>query len=291
MNQDNKPFFGILLILAAGLLLASHDGLSKYLTQFYPVILVVWVRYVSQTGLMLMLFTPRMGRRVFQTARPLLQLCRGASLVGVSLLFISGLSYIPLAEATAVIFLTPMLVTLASAWLGERIGTGQWAAVICGLLGVLAIVRPGSALFTPAILLPIGAALCFTLYQLLTRRLSGTDHPVTSNFLSSLVGSVVLSVLVLFNWRVPSVEDALLMVSLGGLGMIAHLLLTHAFRYASAATLAPFTYGQILFAGLIGYFVYRHTPDTGALLGFAVIIGSGLGMAYLQRRQHRLAVG
>lgn len=275
---------GALLILAAGLLLAINDGLSKYLTQLYPVILVVWVRYLVQTVLMVALFTPRMGRRVFVTLRPWPQLLRGVSLVAVSILFISGLRYIPLAEATAVIFLAPLMVTVASALLGEHINRSQWAAVVFSLLGVMLIVRPGSSLFTPAILLPFGAALSFTVYQLLTRRLAGTDHPVTSNFLASLVGATVLSVLVIFNWRTPTVTDVGLMVGLGCVTTLGHLLLTNAYRFASAATLAPFTYGQIVFAGLVGFIAFDQAPDLGAMLGIGMIIASGLGIAYMQGR-------
>jgi len=267
------------------MLLASHDGLSKYLTQLYPVFLVVWARYLAQVVLMLGLFAPRMGRRVFRTLRPWPQLLRGLSLVSVSIMFISGLRYIPLAEATAVIFLTPLIVTVASALLGEKVGRSQWLAVSFGLLGVLIIVRPGSALFTPAVLLPFGAAIFFTVYQLVTRRLSGTDHPVTSNFLSSLIGLLVMSVLVVFNWQTPSLFDAALMASLGLMGMMGHLLLTQAFRYASAATLAPFTYGQIVFAGLVGFIAFDHTPEAEAVTGMMVIIGSGLFMACVQGRQ------
>jgi len=275
---------GALLILAAGLLLAINDGLSKYLTQLYPVILVVWVRYLVQTVLMVALFTPRMGRRVFVTLRPWPQLLRGVSLVAVSILFISGLRYIPLAEATAVIFLAPLMVTVASALLGEHVNRSQWAAVVFSLLGVMLIVRPGSSLFTPAILLPFGAALSFTVYQLLTRRLAGTDHPVTSNFLASLVGATVLSVLVIFNWRTPTVTDVGLMVGLGCVTTLGHLLLTNAYRFASAATLAPFTYGQIVFAGLVGFIAFDQAPDLGAMLGIGMIIASGLGIAYMQGR-------
>ncbi|EIK51881.1 MAG: DMT family transporter [Pseudomonadaceae bacterium] len=285
MNDGRHPLYGVLLILLSGLLLASHDGLAKYLSELYPVFLVIWARYIAQTVLMTLLFVPRMGSRVLRTRRPWTQLLRGLSLVGVSLLFINGLHYIPLAEATAVIFLTPVLVTIASALLGERIGRSQWIAVGFGLLGVLIIVRPGSALFTPAALLPFGAALSFTLYQLVTRRLATSDHPVTSNYLTSLVGCAVLSVLVLFNWRTPTLHDATLMAALGGMAMLGHLLLTQAFRYASAAMLAPFTYGQIVFAGIVGFFAFGHAPDGGALLGMAIIIASGLGMAYVQRRR------
>ncbi len=275
----------MLLILLSGILLASHDGLSKYLTQLYPVFLVVWARYLAQVVLMLGMFAPRMGRRVFHTLRPWPQLLRGLSLVSVSIMFISGLRYIPLAEATAVIFLTPLMVTVASALLGERVSHSQWLAVGVGLLGVMIIVRPGGALFTPAVLLPFGAAISFTVYQLLTRRLSGTDHPVTSNFLSSLVGFLVMSVLVTFNWRTPSVHDAVLMASLGLMAMSGHLVLTQAFRYASAASLAPFTYGQIVFAGIVGFIAFGHIPDAEAIAGMTVIIASGLCMAYVQSRQ------
>ncbi|CAM5347285.1 EamA/RhaT family transporter OS=Stutzerimonas stutzeri OX=316 GN=CXK95_05270 PE=4 SV=1 [Stutzerimonas stutzeri] len=285
MNDGRHPLYGVLLILLSGLLLASHDGLAKHLSGLYPVFLVIWARYIAQTVLMTLLFVPRMGPRVLRTRRPGAQLLRGLSLVGVSLLFINGLHYIPLAEATAVIFLTPVLVTIASALLGERIGRSQWIALGFGLLGVLIIVRPGSALFTPAALLPLGAALSFTLYQLVTRRLAGTEHPVTSNYLTSLVGCVVLSGLVLLNWRTPTLHDAALMAALGGMAMLGHLLLTQAFRYASAAMLAPFTYGQIVFAGIVGFFAFGHAPDGGALLGMAIIIASGLGMAYVQRRR------
>ncbi|WP_312960563.1 DMT family transporter [Stutzerimonas nitrititolerans] len=285
MDNRHQSLYGVLLILLSGILLASHDGLSKYLTQLYPVFLVVWARYLAQVVLMLGMFAPRMGRRVFHTLRPWPQLLRGLSLVSVSIMFISGLRYIPLAEATAVIFLTPLMVTVASALLGERVSHSQWLAVGVGLLGVMIIVRPGGALFTPAVLLPFGAAISFTVYQLLTRRLSGTDHPVTSNFLSSLVGFLVMSVLVTFNWRTPSVHDAVLMVSLGLMAMSGHLVLTQAFRYASAASLAPFTYGQIVFAGIVGFIAFGHIPDVEAIAGMTVIIASGLCMAYVQSRQ------
>ncbi len=285
MDNRHQSLYGVLLILLSGMLLASHDGLSKYLTQLYPVFLVVWARYLAQVVLMLGMFAPRMGRRVFHTLRPWPQLLRGLSLVSVSIMFISGLRYIPLAEATAVIFLTPLMVTVASALLGERVSHSQWLAVGVGLLGVMIIVRPGGALFTPAVLLPFGAAISFTVYQLLTRRLSGTDHPVTSNFLSSLVGFLVMSVLVTFNWRTPSVHDAVLMASLGLMAMSGHLVLTQAFRYASAASLAPFTYGQIVFAGIVGFIAFGHIPDVEAIAGMTVIIASGLCMAYMQSRQ------
>lgn len=286
MPSSERPGWGILLILASGLLLATHDGLSKSLTQLYPVLMVVWARYAAQSVLMVLLFAPRMGWSLVRTGRPWLQLARGLSLLAISVLIFTALRYIPLGETTAVIFLSPLAVILLSALvLKERIGTGLWLSVGCGLLGVMLIVRPGSALFTPAILLPLGGALCFGIYQLLTRRLSATDEPATSNFLTSLLGTLAMTLFLPWTWETPSLADGLQMAALGALAMTGHMLLTHAYRFGSAASLAPFTYGQIVFATLVGFVFFSHTPDLGALLGMAIIIASGLCLAWSQRRQ------
>lgn len=285
MPTRHQPTLGILLILAAGLLLASQDALSKSLTAVYPLLLVVWLRYLSQSVLMLALFAPRMGLNLLRTQRPWLQLVRGLSLVAITLLFYSALRFIPLGEATAVIFLAPLVVIVLSAtWLKEHISRGLWLSVGVGLLGVLLIVRPGGALFTPAILLPLGAAFCFGLYQLLTRRLSSTDHPATSNFLSALVGTLSVSVLLPWFWQTPTLVDGLLMATLGATAMTGHMLLTHAYRFGSAASLAPFTYVQIVTATVLGMLFFDHTPDLWAILGMAVIILSGVALAWSQHR-------
>ena len=285
MPTRHQPTLGILLILAAGLLLASQDALSKSLTAVYPLLLVVWLRYLSQSVLMLALFAPRMGLNLLRTQRPWLQLVRGLSLVAITLLFYSALRFIPLGEATAVIFLAPLVVIVLSAtWLKEHISRGLWLSVGVGLLGVLLIVRPGGALFTPAILLPLGAAFCFGLYQLLTRRLSSTDHPATSNFLSALVGTLSVSVLLPWFWQTPTLVDGLLMATLGATAMTGHMLLTHAYRFGSAASLAPFTYVQIVTATVLGMLFFDHTPDLWAILGMAVIILSGFALAWSQHR-------
>lgn len=287
MSTSSKPLFGVLLVLFAGNMLATHDGFSKYLTQSYPLIMVVWLRYLIQTLVMALLFAPKMRWTLLQTRRPWLQLSRSLSLLAVSLLFISGLRYIPLGEATAVIFLAPLIVTVLSALLlREQVSKGQWVAVTLGFLGVLFIVRPGGELFTPAILLPFSAAFCFALYQLITRKLASTDHALTSNFLSGLFGSVVLLLLLpgQFTTEIADI-DLLFMLILGVLAMTAHILITIALQYATAATLAPFTYGQIVFAGLVGYIAFAHVPDVWAILGVLIISLSGLTVAYLQHQQ------
>lgn len=280
---------GIALILASGLLLASHDAMTKHLALSLSVPLILWVRYCVQSVLLPLMFVPSLGRGLFHTYRPGLQLLRGVSLLAVGVLIISGLRYIPLAETTAVIFLAPLFVTLLSALLlREQVRLVQWLAIGLGLLGVLLVVRPGGELFVWPILYPLAAALCFAFYQLLTRLLAGKDHPATSNFYSGLVGAVLLTPFALLQLDTVGQLAALdtgMLLGLGVLAMGGHMLLTQAFRYATAAVLAPFTYGQIISACVVGWIAFGQLPDVLALAGVAVIIASGVWMGWLQMRR------
>ncbi|MDE1163957.1 MAG: DMT family transporter [Pseudomonas sp.] len=287
LDATQQPLTGIGLICLSVLLFASHDALSKYLSGIYPIVIVVWARYLVHTLLMLIVFVPRAGlSSVVRTRRPGLQLIRALFLIGTSLFFTTGLRYIPLAEATAVNFLAPLLVTALSVpLLKETVTRSQWAAVSAGFIGVLVIVRPGGSLFTPAILLPLSSALCFGCYQLLTRKLSEIDSPTTSNFLAGIFNTLIMSALLPFFWTAVDWRHGVLMIGLGTCGMLGHLLLTQAFRHAPPAMLAPFSYGQILFAGLYGYLIFDHTPDGIAMIGIAIICVSGLAVAWGQRKR------
>ncbi|MCO7521857.1 MULTISPECIES: DMT family transporter [unclassified Pseudomonas] len=284
LSGINQPLRGIALVVVATFLFASHDGLSKFLGGIYPIIMVVWARYLVHTLLMAGIFLPKAGLAVLRTRRPLLQTLRALSLLGTSLLFTAGLQYLPLAEATAVNFLTPVLVTALSVpLLKERVTTGQWLAVVTGFIGVLVVVHPGGAMFTPAILFPFSSALVFCFYQLLTRKLAAYDTPTTSNFYAGLCNTLVMTALVPFFWQAPQWAHVPFMLALGGCGMTAHLLLTQAFRHAAPALLAPFSYCQIVFAGLLGLLVFGQAPDKISLAGIAIICLSGLGAAWMQR--------
>ncbi|MBV7491725.1 DMT family transporter [Pseudomonas sp. PDM30] len=286
LSGVNQPFKGILLIIVATFLFSTHDAFSKYLSGFYPIVMVVWARYVVHTLLMAGIFLPQSGLRVLRTKRPLLQVIRALCLLGTSLFFTTGLMYIPLAEATSVNFLAPVLVTALSVpLLGERVTQGQWLAVIFGFSGVLIIVHPGGDLFTPAVLLPFCSALFFCFYQLLTRKLSEIDSPTTSNFFAGLCNTLVMSALVPFFWQTPNLVHGAMMLALGACGMTAHLFLTQAFRLAAPALLAPFSYCQIIFAGLLGWLLFSHTPTLTTVLGIAVICCSGLAAAWQQSRK------
>ena len=285
LSGVNQPLKGILLIVAATALFSSHDALSKYLSGFYPVVMVVWARYLVHTLLMAGIFLPQSGLRVLRSKRPLLQVLLAICLLGSGLFFTYGLLFIPLAENTAVNFLAPLLVAaLSGPLLGEKVSLGQWLAVVCGFIGVVIIIHPGGELFTPAVLLPMAAALCFSCYQILTRKLSAYDSPTTSNFFAGLFNVLVMSALVPFFWHTPTLAQGLQMLALGAFGMTAHLLLTQSFRVAAPALLAPFSYCQIVFSGILGWLLFDHTPDFTTRIGIAIICISGLAAALQQRR-------
>jgi len=286
LPDNNLPLTGIGLMLLATLMFASHDALNKYLAEFYPIVMVIWVRYLIHTALMAAWFLPRSGLRILHSKRPGLQALRAFCLLATSLLFICGLLFIPLAESTAVNFLTPLLVTAFSPWvLNERVSLGQWLAVSAGFIGVLIIVHPGSDFFTPPILLPLSAALSFCGYQLLTRKLAEYDSSVTSNFFAGVQNTLIMTTLVPFFWQLPSsLSHVLWMLALGGFGMFSHLALNQAFRYAAPALLAPFSYCTLVFATAIGWIFFGQWPVDSSLLGIAVICVSGIAAAWLQQR-------
>lgn len=284
----SRPLKGILLTCAAVFAFASLDSLSKYLTAFNSVLMILWVRYLAQTFLLAAWQLPRHGLRVLKVNCPGLQVLRGLSLLSISLFFLFALRYLPIGEATAVHFLTPLLVILlAIPMLGERASLAQWLLVAVGFAGVLIIVRPGGGLLTPAMLLPVGSACSYAIFQLLTRRIGSRDSAAATNLVTGLVGFLCLTLLLPLFWSgLPAWPQLLGMISLGLIAVTGHMLLTVAFQYSSPVLLAPFSYLQIFFAVLYGFVLFDHAPDSGALLGMGVIALSGLGSAWLQSRRH-----
>ena len=285
VTASRQPLYGVMFILISTLLFASHDGITKYLTLTYPAIMIIWARFAIQTILTAAVFVPKMGTRILHSQQYKTQGLRGVCMLMSSMFFVLGLRYVPVGEATSVVFLAPLIVTWYSGkFLGEKIQTGQWVAVTGGLIGVLIIVRPGSALFTPAILLPMAAAFAMAGFQILTRRVLATDHMIATNFLTSLVCTILLSAVVWYFWQTPGLGALSLMIIGSSLAMVGHLLLTHAYRFGSVASLAPFSYSQIIFATLVGFLFFGYAPDFATRVGMAIIMLSGAGLIWWQRR-------
>lgn len=261
------------------------DTAAKYLTNWYSPTLIVWARYASNLAILLAFLAARGELARLKTARPALQFARGLLLALATLIFFTSLAVLPLANANAISFVMPLFVAaLAVPMLGERLEMARLLAILAGLGGALVIVRPGSDLFTPYALLPLGMALCNALYQILTRKLAGVEHPLTSLVWGALVGAALLSAAAPFVWAPPQAWfHGVLIVFIGILASVGHFLLIKAYDHASATLLAPYTYSALVWAMLMGWLVFGDFPDGGSLLGMAIIVVSGLYLANRQR--------
>ena len=278
ISPDHQLRHGIVLIVAAVFMFSAMDTLAKFmLLSDYPIGALIWARYAVHLIVTAALLWPRMGSRLFRATRPGLQLVRGLLLVASTLCFYAALRYLPLAEAAAISFVGPVLTTLLAGWLlHERASVRQWVAVSLGFAGVLIIIRPGGGLFTPAAVFPLLTALLFSIYQIVTRKMSGHDHAYTTLFYTALVGGIVTSALLPLNWQTPTLFQAMMMFGMGVLGGYGHYLLIRAVEYASPAALAPFSYSQLLWSTMLGYIAFRDFPDAGSFLGMAVVVFAGL---------------
>jgi len=271
-------------MLTAVLCFSSIDTTGKYLSGFYPVPEVVWVRYSVHALLMIAFLAPRIGWGLIRTAQPGGQIVRPGLLLGSTLCNFSALAFLPLAEVKAISFVSPLLVTVFAVWLlREHVTLSRWAAVVVGFLGVLFIIRPGSHMLSWAAFLALGTALCYSLYQIMTRKFSEDEDPIVTLFFSAIVGCVVLSVVVPFMWVTPALVHMPLFLYLGTAGMVGHFLLIKALELERASVLSPFGYTQLIWVTFFGYLVFGQWPDRHAFIGMAVIVGSGLYVAWGHR--------
>ena len=261
---------------------------AKYLSAFYPVPMLVWCRYTAHLVLVLLLLAPRLGLGLARTGQPAGQIFRAALLMGSTTCYFGALSFLPMAEVKAVSFISPLLVTiLAVWWLRERVDRSRWLAVVTGFLGVLFIVRPGSAMLQWPALLAIGAALCYSAYQIMTRKFSETEHPLTTLFYTALVGSVLMSLVVPFYWTAPEWRHVPLLVLLGAVAGFGHLMLIKALELENASFLSPLGYVQLLWVILFGFLFFGDLPDGWSLIGMVIIVASGLYVALGHRFKPR----
>jgi len=278
---------GILLMLVAVFLFVIMDATGKALTADYNVWQISWARYLFHLAILPLLLQGQRPAAVLRSARPKLQFLRSACLLGATLFFFLAVTYIPLAEATAIGFVSPLLVAAFSVpLLGEKVGPRRWAAVIVGFVAVMLIIKPGFGMIHWAYLLPLVSAVCFALYQIATRILSRSDSSVTTFVYSVSIGLLVTSIAILFpgQWRHPDLQGWMLMVMVGAVGGVAHYLLIRALTLAPAALLAPFVYLQLAWAAIVGYLWFGDIPEWSTLAGTAVIAASGLYVMYRERK-------
>ncbi|WP_245319115.1 DMT family transporter [Consotaella salsifontis] len=286
MTSSTNVLRGIAYILTAGFLIASMDGIGKALTAELPVLQVVWARYFFHTLAMTGMLVALTGRRFLVTKRPVLQITRGALLIVVTVLIYTAMPHISLADATAIQFFAPVLVTLLSAlFLGESIGIYRIGAVVAGFAGVLLVVRPGFGDANPYLLLPLFAAFALAGYFMLTRTLSGPQEGLAALFHTTAAGAVVISLLVPTVWVAPTGWQLFEMAALGLFGALGHGCLVRGFAHAPASVLSPFLYSQVLFATIYTIVLFGDSLTLPMMAGTGLLIASGLTIWWRERGQ------
>ncbi|MCU0827717.1 MAG: DMT family transporter [Tabrizicola sp.] len=275
------------LVVAATLLFAAGDTLGKHLSMLYAATLILAARYLINLVLVLVTMWPRHRSAVWRTQRTGLVLLRGLLLAMATVTMLLSLRVMPVAETVAIIYITPVLLMLASGpILGEKVSALGWVCAALGFAGVLLIARPGSGLDPWGVTLCLVNAALGTGYHLLTRVLTRTETTMALLFQTALVGSVLSVGLTLVlgvpTW--PSLTDAGLILLYGTFATVGHLLLTSAYREAQASTLAPVNYMHIAFATLLGWLVFHQLPDALGFTGMALIASAGLLAAWRASR-------
>jgi drug/metabolite transporter (DMT)-like permease len=283
------PLWGIALIVASTVFFACSDVITKGLASSLPAVEIAWLRYVTFSLLVAPLLL-RNGGTVLRSRRPGLQVLRGLGMVVSALLFTSSLRFLPVADATAINFISPILITaLSIPFLGEVVGWRRWTAAVVGLIGVLIVIRPGTSSFELAAVLPLLGATSWAGAAIVTRMMSGTDSAATTLAYSAFVGAAVLSALLPFTWVTPGWQEIGLGLCVGVLSTIGHWLVILAYRHASASTIAPYSYIQLIWAGALGYCAFGSVPDLWTVVGIGVIAASGLYTAYRERVRAQLS--
>ncbi|MEO8739886.1 MAG: DMT family transporter [Casimicrobiaceae bacterium] len=284
-HHTHIPLTAVLLIVVASACFTTVDVTVKHLSQRYPVPLLVWARWGVQLLLTLAIVGPRLRWDLVRTDNLPLQLVRGAVLVASGTCFFTALKFMPIAEATALNYTAPMLVTLmAGFFLGERLTKPRWAFIVSGFIGMLVIVRPGTEVLNPAAFFALAGAGLYATFQILTRKLAGENLMVLL-FYPCVVGTVVMSLVVPFfhysAWY--PISDILLFLGIGVMGFVGHMLFIRAFQVASASAIAPFTYMQLIWSTLAGWLVFGSFPDGWTMTGIVVIAGSGIVLTWYER--------
>jgi drug/metabolite transporter (DMT)-like permease len=254
------------------------DGLSKILADTQSVAQIVWARYALALPVLLVTAGPSKWKTLFRTERPMQQIARGLTPLIISVTMVYGVRYLPLAEATVILFAGPFLVVaLAVPLLKERVSPASWIGVIIGFVAVIIVVRPGFNELSPYAALPLLGAVFFALLQLITRRLGAAgEKPATTLAWSLAVGGIVSTPFAAAGWEPLTPNAWIVMLGLGLVFGVSQLLIIKALSHAPAGVLAPFNYMQIISAVVFGMIVFGDIPDMWSLVGMAIMIAAGI---------------
>ncbi len=284
-DEADRPGLAIGLFLLAMIVFTGMDGLAKHTTEggLAPEV-VTMLRYGLVVGLLVPVVAWRWRERPLATSQPLLHILRGLLLIGSATLFVYAVRTLPLETATAIGFVSPMFVTIFSiVFLAETVGLRRWAAIIAGFVGVLAILRPGTEAFSPAMLLPVLSSCCWAGGLIITRKMRGRERSFTVLAWTTGVGLVVVAPFGLINWQAPTAWQWAALAGIACCHIAGQMLTIRAFMLASASLLAPFSYTTIIWATLIGYFAFGSLPDLPTGIGASVLAAAGLYVWHRER--------
>lgn len=280
---------GVLFVLLSSFLFAVSDVLNKTLVTTYSVSFVLAGRYLVNLGLMVTIMGPRHGSQLWKTQRTVWVVMRGVILAASSLTMGFALQRMPVAETVAIIYLTPFMVMLLSGpLLHEKVHPAAWFGAVLAFSGVMLVLRPGGGLDPVGVTFALANAGLSTAYQLVTRVLARTESTMSMLFHVALVGSVVFCVLATQTLpdTLPSVTEFAMIGALGVLSTGGHFLFTIACREASPALLSPVNYTHLVWVSLLAWAVFGHIPQPLTLLGMAIVLLAGVGLAIGASRGH-----
>lgn len=279
----------VLFMLGAITVLPCMNVLARYLSAEYSTTQIVWARYTGHLLFALILFMPKHGIGLLRAQKPGVHIIRSVLMFCCTCMFFLAVRYIEVPIASAINFTSPIIVTaLAVPFLGEKVGIRRWIAVLVGFCGALIIIRPGGAESHWAMFLVIGTAFFYAVYQVLTRKYASSDSAETSITYIALIGALMTTVALPFDYRLPtSALDYGLFILIGFLGGLGHFLVIKAFRLGEASLLSPLNYGQLLMATLLTFLIFGTLPDAITWLGAGIIVGSGLYITYREAQRAR----
>lgn len=277
-NQARERLLGITLVILSATVFAFVDGFSKILSETNSVTQIVWARYALALPVLLATTPPARLGALFRTSRPGLQILRGLTPVVVGIAMVFAVRYLPLAEATVILFAAPFLVVAFSVpLLGERVRAPIWIAVDVGFAAVLIVARPGFSELSRYAIFPLIGAVFYAALQLITRHMASVgERPDTTLAWTLLTGVVVATPFVFFAWEPLDLRGWMLMIATGLTFGIAQLMMIRGYAHAPASLLAPLSYAQIVSATIFSVVVFQATPDAWTLLGIVLIVCAGI---------------
>ena len=270
---------GALLMVVATFCFVSLDSILKVLAARHDVLFLAWGRNLFQV-VYLVAAMPFLGaRRMLVTRHPVIQLCRGAALVGTTVFIVLALKTMPLAQTYAITFSAPLIATiLAMIFLKEQPSLRRWACILAGFAGVMVALQPQAPGAGGFLVFPLAMALANAGYHVLTRAIAGDEDPLAMLFHVGFFALAITSLALPWSWSLMAPWEWGLLAVGGAFGTLAHLLLIEAFRRAPTAVISPMIYSQIIAACLLGYLVFGEVPTLATLVGAAIVIASGVAL-------------